>query len=192
MIKAKKPAHSLGFMALPNVSQNSEATRFQNLSLSYNSGDKPAHWTLNQQDTAKNSNFFPREYTDNNSSAQWIGGWPQQLIPYAPSPFTPATQSPPQKAVETKPNYKPEELHGRFCAYVIATIGDKEYTGILFVKKCGYWKILEYNGHKLVGGGAGTFEDMLRSGELKLSVILTIYDADRIEKNGDEMDLEIS
>lgn len=112
-------------------------------------------------------------------------GWPSQpVFPYPQQPQT----FPKQKS---KVEYSPEQIKGRFCAHVIATTGDATHTGLLFVKKCGAWKILEYNGNKLVGGGIGSFEDMLKSGELKLVIINTIYDADRVEQN-DEMDLEIS
>ena len=138
-----------------------------------------------QTSNSDNTGYFPNWQQQPQTNNPWITQQ-QQVFPY-----TGGIYNPPTPQVEKKPEYKPEDFHGRFCAYVLATVGDKQYTGVLFVKRCGSWKLLEYNGHKVAGGGVGTFEDMLRSGDLKLTVILTIYDADRIEKT-DDTDLEIT
>lgn len=128
------------------------------------------------------SYYYPQQQPPDPSSSGWI--------PYGTGSNIPQTF--PWTMTSVKPKeHNPEEIKGVFCAYVIAKVGDAQHTGVLFVKKCGFWKILEHNGHKVAGGGAGTFEDMVRSGELKLTVILTIYDADSIEET-EETDLEIT
>jgi hypothetical protein len=71
------------------------------------------------------------------------------------------------------------------------TYNGVEHTGVLFVKKCGHWKLLEFNGTKLTGGTVGSFDKLIKDGSLKIMVHHTIFDADRVEPTigADELEL---
>jgi hypothetical protein len=92
-----------------------------------------------------------------------------------------------------KEEFNPEDHKGRFCAVVTILIDSAgvsvEHNGVLFVKKCGHWKLLDFNGNKLAGGTAGSFEGDVKKGRLKIDVHRVLFDADApvIE----ETDLEI-
>jgi hypothetical protein len=48
---------------------------------------------------------------------------------------------------------------------------------------------MDFNGNKLCGGKAGSFEELLRSGQMKIEIHKTLYDAEPPQM--DNMDLEI-
>jgi hypothetical protein len=104
-------------------------------------------------------------------------------------PISSAPQQTPQKEEPKKQEFKPEDYKGKFCAIVTLEHHGKEHRGVLFVKKCGHWKLCGYNGGKLAGGTSGSFETELKAGTLKITVHQTIYTDAPPETS--ENDLEI-
>jgi hypothetical protein len=132
----------------------------------------------------------------NQSGSGGIGG-SGQTITGTPISISKSTQNP---WSETKPPatakkevFDPEQHRGKFCAAVTIVTNDAgiraEHTGVLFVRKCGHWKLCGYNGDKLAGGSVGSFEELTKSGRLVVTIHSVIYDDDRIKL--DEGDLEI-
>ena len=78
-----------------------------------------------------------------------------------------------------KQQFNPDDHRGKFCAHVAATHNGVEITGILFVKQCGHWKILEYNGNKRAGGTSGSFDAECKKGTLKITILHVLYDVDK-------------
>lgn len=78
-----------------------------------------------------------------------------------------------------KEQFNPDDHRGKFCAHVTAIYKGVELTGILFVKQCGHWKILEYNGNKRAGGTSGSFEAECKKGTLQITVLHVLFDADK-------------
>jgi len=87
------------------------------------------------------------------------------------------SSSTPQQPV--KQQFNPDDHKGKFCAHVTLTYHDVEHTGILFVKQCGHWKLMEYNGNKLAGGTSGSFDALCKNGTLKITVLQVLFDADK-------------
>jgi hypothetical protein len=121
-------------------------------------------------------------------------GYPTSEVPPWLNDDTPEKATARKKKVQEdakKQEYTAEEFKGRFCAVVTITCKrvDTPYTGVIFVKKCGHWKLMDFNGNKLVGGKAGSFEEQLRSGQIKIEIHKTLYDAEPPKL--DNMDLEI-
>jgi hypothetical protein len=137
----------------------------------------------------------------NQPASQQTGYWSQQPNWLNPSGTIPQQivndTVPEQKPKSKKQEFSPEDHKGKFCAVatVTTTHGDItiEHTGVLFVKKCGHWKLMEFNGDKLGGGNAGSFEGDIRKGRMKIEIHKTIYDAEYQEPTGLGVDeLEIS
>jgi hypothetical protein len=62
---------------------------------------------------------------------------------------------PPQTQEEPrKPKYTSEQLKGKFVAYATIRLNDVEHTGILFVRKCGAWKLIDCKTMNRVAGGS--------------------------------------
>lgn len=108
-------------------------------------------------------------------------------------PFAPAEnvyQNP--SVITKKQEFNPDDHRGKFCAVCTITYMGIDHTGVLFVKKCGHWKLCEFNGNKLAGGNAGSFDKEIKNGSLKIMVLHTIYDADRVEPTIGADELEIT
>jgi len=139
----------------------------------------------------------------NQPASQQTGYWSQSPQPDWLHPSETIPQQivdgtvPEQKPKSKKQEFSPEDHKGKFCAVATVTIthGDItiEHTGVLFVKKCGHWKLMEFNGDKLGGGNAGSYEGDIRKGRMKIEIHKTLYDAEYQEPTGLGVDeLEIS
>lgn len=88
-----------------------------------------------------------------------------------------------------KQEFDPEQHKGKFCAVATINHYGAEHKGILFVKKCGHWKICGFNGDQLGGGTAGSFERDLKNGSLKITVHTVLYDEDAVTWDEEELDI---
>ena len=144
----------------------------------------PFHTVLDKDDTdTLVENLFAHKTTGNSSA--WIPNYIPQDV-YAPYEWGTGTAYPTQtptiaypSVAPVKQQFNPEDHQGKYCAHVTLTYHGVEHTGILFVKKCGHWKLLEYNGAKLAGGNSGSFEAECKKGVLKITVLHVLYDADK-------------
>jgi hypothetical protein len=143
----------------------------------------PHHIVLDKDDTdTLVENLFTHKTTGN--SSEWIPNYIPQDV-YAPYQWgnstypsnIPSISNP--SVPPAKQQFNPEDHQGKYCAHVHLTYHGVEHTGILFVKKCGHWKLLEYNGAKIAGGNSGSFEAECKKGILKIEVIHVLYDADK-------------
>jgi hypothetical protein len=138
----------------------------------------------------------------NQPASQQTGYWSQSTQPDWLHPSGTIPQQivndtvPEQKPKSKKQEFSVEDHRGKFCAVatVTTTHGDItiEHTGVLFVKKCGHWKLMEFNGDKLGGGNAGSFEGDIRKGRMKIEVHKILYDAEYVEPELGVDELEIS
>jgi hypothetical protein len=122
-------------------------------------------------------------YISAQGRTQWEGI--REGVTYYPETRSYQYTTPTEKQEPKKQEFSPEDLKGKFCAVVTATFSSGgvtfEHTGVLFVKKCGHWKLMDFNGDKLGGGTAGSFEGNIEKGKMKIEVHKIIYDADKIE-----------
>ncbi len=100
------------------------------------------------------SNNYPNNTTAGSSSYDywWGNSNRETAIPSTPFRPIPLTASPLLGSgtitIEKKDDYKinpftKEELKGKLVAYVTIKSKGLEYTGVLFVRKCGAWKLVE-------------------------------------------------
>lgn len=136
------------------------------------------------------TNLIP---TTSNQPASSSGWWGQQPVPGG---FEPSEGSVgitvQEKPISKKREFTADDWRGKFCALCTITFKEGiEQKGILFVKKCGHWKLLEFNGSKIAGGTAGSFETELKKGRMKIEVHKTLYNADYIEPviGADELEI---
>lgn len=126
-------------------------------------------------------------------ASQQTGYWSTAPQPDWLHPSRTGDDTPPQqKPVSKKQEFTADDWRGKFCALCTITFKEGiEHKGILFVKKCGHWKLLEFNGSKIAGGTAGSFETELKKGRMKIEVHKTLYDADYVEPviGADELEI---
>jgi hypothetical protein len=61
------------------------------------------------------------------------------------------------ESVTEQPKYSPEEKKGRLIAYATVRIDGVEHTGILFVRRCGAWKLVDCETlFRVASGSAGS------------------------------------
>jgi hypothetical protein len=108
---------------------------------------------------------------------QWQQGW-GYFSPTTTSSTTSGipNQETPQES--KKQEFTAEDWKGKFCAVATITHNGVIYRGVLFVRKCGHWKLLDFNGNRLTGGTSGSFDGLLEKGQLKVEVHSVIYDAE--------------
>ena len=81
-------------------------------------------------------------------------------------------------------------FHGKYCALVELTLNSVKHKGVLFVRKCGHWKLLDFAGNRIAGGSEGSYDNQIKDGSLKIKILTVIHDIERVEQT-DNMDLEI-
>jgi len=89
-----------------------------------------------------------------------------------------------------KQEFNPDDHKGKFCAVADIIFMGISHTGVLFVKKCGHWKLLDFNGNKLAGGTAGSFDGLIKKGQLNVTVQKTLYDVNNVPHPQKELDID--
>ena len=157
----------------------------------------------------KELNKPARQYFATANTFVGNGGSSGSYTPISPQPYQPSYEydtphwnhspvtTPILNIESKKQEFSPEDYRSKFCAVVTITFIDEsisnplEHTGVLFVRKCGHWKLCDYSGNKLAGGTAGSFERDLEKGRMKIEVHKMLYDADYVEPETGIDDLEI-
>lgn len=167
-----------------SISNNENANNFKRVAAVTASGTGGGG--SNNINYSPTSNQYPPNWWDN-QQAPYYYQWENTPNTY---PYPSQTQQIPVKQEEKKKQeFKPEDHKGKFCAIVTLTHHGIERRGILFVKKCGHWKLCEYNGDKIAGGTAGSFENELKEGTLKITVHQTIYTDAPQETSEDDLEI---
>jgi hypothetical protein len=129
------------------LGSNTLTDNYQELPKSNAEGNAAQIWSneqLPQQIWGNQQQYGQWVWTDTGTSGSHPYG-----IPYAPSPF----QQPTQKT-ETAQKHTTEELKGKLVAFATITIDGKEHRGVLFVRKCGAWKLIECETMKKIASGS--------------------------------------
>jgi len=114
--------------------------------------------------------WYSQTYSDPPSSNTWTQQQPPGVTrapspfsspPYSPSPYTwgsPVStifdKQPGKSTKQTPKNHSAEELKGKLVAYATIKYAGLEQTGILFVRKCGAWKLIECSSMTKVASGS--------------------------------------
>jgi len=67
---------------------------------------------------------------------------------------------------------------GKYCAHVEIALQENDYKkerGILFVKRCGIWKICGYNGDVIIQNAQVSLNEMIELGAIKLCVLDQLF-----------------
>jgi hypothetical protein len=113
--------------------------------------------------------------TTSDNTGEWVpttprNPWsndPQGQVPWSDPPYGQqsgwqynqwGTKLPEEKekkeVVKEKPKHSPEELKGKLVAFATIRVDGIEHRGILFVRKCGAWKLIEFTTmNKVASGG---------------------------------------
>lgn len=118
----------------------SKTTSYQNI----NSGDNTGSWTSPNTDQPYTSQPYQNPYlpTTNEFPYQW------QMRPWYQKETTPSI-SPPKE----KPKHDPKEMVGKLVAYATVRVQGIEHTGVLFVRRCGAWKLIDCRTMNKVASG---------------------------------------
>jgi hypothetical protein len=73
----------------------------------------------------------------------------QQVWPYTPSQIQQEWNK-----IKTDQKYTTEDLKGKLIAFATITINGVEHKGVLFVRKCGAWKLIECETMKKIASGS--------------------------------------
>jgi hypothetical protein len=79
-------------------------------------------------------------------------GW--QYTPYRSNTTDRTSEEQPNKKKKQEPKYTQEEMKGKFVAYATIIVDGIEHTGVLFVRKCGAWKLFDCISMVRVAGGS--------------------------------------
>jgi hypothetical protein len=112
--------------------------------------------TLSYTDTGGNSGSWTSPYHD--------GSVPYTAQPYQ-NPYLPTTTgfphgwyggsiSPLVTPLKEKPKHDPKEMMGKMVAFATVRVQGIEHTGVLFVRRCGAWKLIDCRTMNRVAGGS--------------------------------------
>ena len=107
-----------------------------------NTGDNTGSWTApNTNQPYTSQPYYPYVPTRTGSIPYgWEQGYGQ--------PFTPTTTQ------KEKPKHDPKELAGKMVAYASVRVQGIEHTGVLFVRRCGAWKLIDCRTMNKVASGS--------------------------------------
>jgi hypothetical protein len=109
----------------------SKKTSFQQTS---NTGDNAGSWTVPNTSQPFTSQPYQNPYIPSITTYPYgrQQGWYGSPI-----------QIQQQKPLQEKPKHDPKELAGKMVAYATVRVQGIEHTGVLFVRRCGAWKLID-------------------------------------------------
>lgn len=152
----------------------------------YSTDGTGGQWTNPNQQQPYGTSQPPYQYPYGSGSA---GGYPQQIWTNEPFQSPSITITWPNTASPLEPQkHTVEELKGKLIAYATITVDGKDHKGVLFVRKCGAWKLIECETMKKIASGG---KDSPMPEVIVHYVIYSHFEDDKKKKKGRFEDIEM-